>query len=491
MRFVVDVDAAPRPARPHRDSSTLLGPVGVGGLSRAERVAGGRAARAQASRSSHAGWQAAPDRPDPVELLVDRTHDRLPDLVPIHFGRMLASPFAFYRGAAALMAADLADTPTSGLRVQLCGDAHLSNFGGYASAERDMVFDLNDFDETLPGPWEWDLKRLVASFELAGRERGFTDDERRAVVMGTSRAYRQAVRDFAHHSNLEVWYARMDLAAILARWGQDIGRKVVRSLERRVDKAMRKDSVLASSRLTWLDHGEARLRSDPPLLVPIGELLGDSDRDTFEQVIGTAFRRYRRTLPTDRRDLLEQFHYADMARKVVGVGSVGTRAWVLLLLGVDGTDPLVLQIKEANESVLAEAAGASAYVNHGARVVAGQRLMQASSDIFLGWTTSQGIDGADRDFYVRQLWDWKLSTDIERQSPATLAILGQLCGWTLARAHARSGDRVALGAYLGSSDVLDRAMADFAVAYADQTERDHALLTQAERDGRVTVQRDV
>ncbi|MFI2754236.1 DUF2252 domain-containing protein [Cellulomonas sp. P22] len=488
---MVDVDAARRPARHDRDSSTLLGPVGVGRLSRAERVERGRAARAQASRSSHAGWQAAADRPDPVELLVERTHDRLPELVPIHFGRMLASPFAFYRGAAALMAADLADTPISGLRVQLCGDAHLSNFGGYASAERDMVFDLNDFDETLPGPWEWDLKRLVVSFELAGRERGFTDDERRAVVMGTSRAYRQAVRGFAQRSNLEVWYTRMTLAAILSRWGQDAGRKVVRSLERRVDKAMRKDSILASSRLTRLDHGEARLRSDPPLLVPIGELLGDADRDTFEQVIGTAFRRYRRTLPTDRRDLLEQFHYVDMARKVVGVGSVGTRAWVLLLLGVDGTDPLVLQIKEANESVLAEAAGASAYVNHGARVVAGQRLMQASSDIFLGWTTSQGIDGADRDFYVRQLWDWKLSTDIERQSPATLGILGQLCGWTLARAHARSGDRVALGAYVGPSDVLDRAMADFAVAYADQTERDHALLAQAERDGRVAVQRGV
>ncbi len=491
MSQVVDVGAPPSPAPPRRDSSTLLGTVGVGRLSRAERIAKGRTARSEAPRSSLAQWQPEADRPDPVSLLVERTHTRVPELVPIHFGRMLASPFAFYRGAAALMAWDLARTKTSGERVQLCGDAHLSNFGGYASAEREMVFDLNDFDETLPGPWEWDLARLVASFELAGRELGFTGRERRDVDLATARAYRHAVRAFAEQSNLEVWYARMTAEAVLARWGPDAGRKAIRTLERRVDKALRKDSTLASARLTRQDGDTVRLVSDPPLLVPVGELFDDAERDELVQQVAAAFRRYRRTLPTDRRDLLAQFHYVDMARKVVGVGSVGTRAWVLLLHGSDGADPLVLQIKEAAESVLASAAGRSVYANQGQRVVAGQRLMQSSSDIFLGWTHGQGTDGADRHYYVRQLWDWKFSTDIAHQTPSTLAILGQLCGWTLARAHARSGDRVALGAYLGSSNVLDRAMAEFAAAYADQAERDHAALAQAERDGRVTVQRGV
>ena len=460
-------------------------------LTREERMAKGRAARAGVPRSSHGAWRAAANRSDPVQVLIDQASGRLPELMPIRYGRMLASPFSFYRGSAAVMAADLHTTPSSGIHVQLCGDAHLTNFGGYASPDRALVFDLNDFDETLPGPWEWDVKRLVASFAIVGRDRGLGLEERRSMVRATARAYREAVREFATLGNLQVWYSRMTAARIVERWGAEAGAKAVRTFERQVSKAMTKDSVRASSRLTRLDGGEYRMVSTPPLMVPIGELLAADQSAAFERAVQIALRSYRRSLAGDRRKLLEQFHYVDMARKVVGVGSVGTRAWVVLLRGIDGHDPLVLQLKEARESVLAPYAGKSRYTNQGQRVVEGQRMMQASSDIFLGWNRGPAVDGTTRDYYVRQLVDWKISTDPEQAAPGTLAILGQVCGWTLARAHARSGDRVALAAYLGSSEVFDLAMADFAEAYADQNELDYQRLVDAAKSGLVEVEAGV
>jgi uncharacterized protein (DUF2252 family) len=404
----------------------------------------------------------------------------VPELVPLRNERMAGSPFAFYRGSAAVMASDLATTPVSGLRVQLCGDAHLSNFGGYASPDRTLVFDLNDFDETLPGPWEWDVKRLVTSVEIAARDRGYGDRKRRKIVVATSSAYRTAMRQFAATGLLDVWYSRVTHADIRERLGSLADSADLTALDRQAEKAMHKDSARATSKLTEVVGGRPRFRSDPPLLVPVSELLDAEAHLVLEDVVREALRSYRRSLPTSRRYLLEQFRYADVARKVVGVGSVGTRAWALLMLGVDD-EPLVLQLKEAGESVLETSAGHSKFHNHGQRVVAGQKLLQASSDTFLGWTRIPMLDGEERDFYVRQLWDWKVSADLSRQIPATMAIYGQLCGWTLARGHARSGDRIAIAAYLGKSGVFDEAMADFAIAYADQTERDHGRFSAAVR----------
>ncbi|MFL6001488.1 MAG: DUF2252 domain-containing protein, partial [Nocardioides sp.] len=388
----------------------------------------------------------------------------------------------FYRGAALPMAADLSGTPSTGLRVQLCGDAHLSNFGGYASPDRTLVFDLNDFDETLPGPWEWDVKRLVTSVEIAARDRGYGDRKRRKIVLATARAYRQAMRGFASGGQLDVWYSRTTIADIRDSLGSSARPKDLSAFDRQVDKATRKDSVRATSKLTEVVGGSPRFRSDPPLLVPVSELLDAEAHLVLEEVVRQALRSYRQSLPRSRRHLLEQFRYADVARKVVGVGSVGTRAWALLMLGVDD-EPLVLQLKEAGPSVLEAFAGRTRLQNHGERVVAGQQLLQASSDVFLGWTRIPALDGATRDFYVRQLWDWKVSADLSRHTPATMAIYGQLCGWTLARGHARSGDRIAIAAYLGGGDSFDQAMADFAASYADQTERDHARFAAECGDG--------
>lgn len=454
----------------------------------ADHVSGadlGKAARTRAPRSGQADWEPLSDRQDPVEILVKQSSGRLPELVPLRYGRMSSSPFAFFRGAAAVMAADLAATVTSGIRVQLCGDAHVSNFGGYASPDRTLVFDLNDFDETLPGPWEWDVKRLVASLAIAGRQSGFKAKQRRRMVRSTARAYREAVREFAHLGNLDVWYSRLTVQDIRDRWGAVASRSALRTFERQVSKAMTKDNVRASTKLTRLVDGEPRFISSPPLIVPIEEIFGDEERETVEQSVQSALRDYRTSLAVDRRHLFDQFRFAGMTRKVVGVGSVGTRAWVILLLGLDSGDELFLQVKEASESVLAPYCGQSTFLNEGERVVQGQRLMQASSDIFLGWSRGPAVDGDPRDFYVRQLWDWKLSADIEEQSSKTLGINGQICGWTLARAHARSGDRVAIAAYLGSGDVFDVAMSDFAEAYADQNERDHARFLEAVADSRV------
>jgi uncharacterized protein (DUF2252 family) len=453
-----------------------------------ERAAAGKATRAEVPRSSHAVWDPPADRADPVAVLKGQARSRVPELIPIRHGRMLASEFAFFRGGAAIMAADLAATPSSGFRVQLCGDAHLSNFGGFASPDRDMIFSVNDFDETIPGPWEWDVKRLAASFAIAGRERGFGPRERRGIVLASMSRYREAMREFAGMGNLDVWYARLDANGILERWRKDVTAKAVRTFERNVAKARGKDSLRALAKLCHNVNGGPRIISDPPLIVPLDELLSGADHAQLDAAVRRILRNYQRSVPRDRRHLLDGYECVDVARKVVGVGSVGTRAWIALLLGRDGGDPLFLQIKEAQESVLAPFAGASQYRNQGQRVVEGQRLMQAASDILLGWYRTEGLDGKQRDFYVRQLWDWKLSADVEHMSPSTMRIYGEACGWTLARAHARSGDRIAIAAYLGSGRQFETAIAEFAEAYADQNERDYRTFGAALDDGVLTAE---
>jgi len=459
-------------------------------FTRAERAARGKAARAEIPRRVNGEWEPSPHRPDPVGLLEEQGVSRVPELVPIRYGRMLASPFAFYRGGALIMASDLAGTPISGLRVQLCGDAHLSNFGVFGSPERNLVFDINDFDETAPGPWEWDVKRLAASFAIAGRENGFSDEERRTVVLAMVRSYREAMAGFAGMRNLEVWYANLPVEQAFREFSAGVDPKRLKKAEADVGKARTKDSMHAFEKLTRLVDGEPRIISDPPLIVPIDELVpSDIDRETIQEEIRAFIRLYRRTLETDRRHLLETFRFVDLARKVVGVGSVGTRAWIALFLGADDTDPLFLQVKEAQRSVLEQFVGKSEYTNCGQRVVAGQRLMQATSDIFLGWQhTTFSLDGQERDFYVRQLKDWKGSFAIEAAVPAGAAAYGKACGWTLARAHARSGDRIAIASYLGKADVFDQAIAAFAETYADQNQRDYDAFKHAVESGRITAQ---
>jgi uncharacterized protein (DUF2252 family) len=451
-----------------------------------ERAARGRAARAGVTRSSHAEIDFPKSR-DPLALLEEQAVSRVPELVPIRYGRMLVSPFAFYRGGALIMAADLARTPNSGLRVQLCGDTHLSNFGVFGSPERNLVFDINDFDETAPGPWEWDVKRLAASFAIAGRENGFSGKERRAVLLATVRSYREAMKAFAEMRNLEVWYSHLPVNQAVAEFTAGVDPKRLKKAEADVAKARTKDSMSAFEKLTQVVNGEPRIISDPPLIVPIDELApAQTEREALMNELRTVIRGYRRTLETDRRHLLEEFRFVDLARKVVGVGSVGTRAWIALFLGADDQDPLFLQIKEAQRSVLEEFVGKTEYTNCGQRVVAGQRLMQATSDIFLGWQhIDSGLDGQERDFYVRQLKDWKRSFAFEAALPAGATAYGRMCGWTLARAHARSGDRVAIASYLGKSDTFDRAIASFAETYADQNERDYNALREAVEEGRI------
>jgi uncharacterized protein (DUF2252 family) len=453
-----------------------------------ERAARGRAARAEAPRTSHAELDLAPGR-DPVELLDADTPHRVAELVPIRYGRMLVSPFTFYRGSATIMAHDLGASPRSGLNVQLCGDAHCSNFGGFASPERTLVFDLNDFDETLRGPFEWDVKRLAASFEIAGRDRSFDADQRLAAVLTSIRSYREAMRQFAAMPNLEVWYSRLDAATILEELRRSHDQKAMRTAERVAEKAMTKDSMKAFAKLTTEVDGEPRIVSDPPLVVPLAELAGEDDIAELEHYVRELVRTYRRTLQRDRRELLESYRYVDLARKVVGVGSVGTRSWIMLMLGRDNDDPLFLQVKEAGPSVLEPLLGRSKLVNHGQRVVEGQRMMQAASDIFLGWIrVKEGVDGRSHDYYIRQLWDWKTSIDLESMVPIGLERYASVCGWTLARAHARSGDRIAIAAYLGKSDVFDRAIADFAKAYADANEQDYEALVAARKSGRIVAE---
>ncbi|MFL5868765.1 MAG: DUF2252 domain-containing protein [Thermoleophilaceae bacterium] len=457
----------------------------------AERATSGKTARSEVRRGSHGDWAPAPDRPDPIALLEEQAATRDQSLVPIRHGRMAASAFAFFRGAAYVMAADLAETPSSGITVQLCGDAHLSNFGGFAAPDRRLVFDLNDFDEALPGPWEWDVKRLAASLAVAGRESGFDEGERRRIVTGTVGFYREAMRTLAGMRNLDVWYSRVDFESVYAEVRSRLDPSALKQLRHNRDKALRKDSLRALSKLTEVVDGERRLISDPPLIVPISQVAEDhglGDRATVDERIRELLRGYRTTLSGELRRLLDGYRYVDVAFKVVGVGSVGTRAWIVLLLGRDGDDPLFLQVKEAQRSVLLPFAQRSAFKNQGQRVVEGQRLMQATGDIMLGWIRTIGLDDQERDFYIRQLWDWKASAEVEAMDATALELYGRLCGGTLARGHARSGDRVAIASYLGRGDRFDHAIADFSERYADQNERDHQALLDAVAAGRVKAQ---
>ena len=468
-----------------------VAPSPVAHLSVAERAARGKAARSEVPRASHAQWEPSSARPDPIGLLEQQAQTRVPELVPIRYGRMLVSPFTFYRGAALIMASDLAATPRAGVAVQLCGDAHLSNFGIFGTPERSMMFDVNDFDETHPGPWEWDVKRLAVSLVAAGRDRGFSAKQRGAAVLAAVAAYRTAMREFAAKTNLEVWYAHLDVEKTVAQYASEFSAAQVAKTEAGIAKARTKDSLQAFGKLTHLVDGEPRIISDPPLIVPIEELVEGGSWQDLEQELRGLFREYRRTLTTDRRRLLEQYELTHIARKVVGVGSVGTRAWIALFLGRDDSDPLFLQVKEADASVLEAFLGASEYSNSGQRVVAGQRLMQSASDMFLGWkrvTAGNSLDGQQHDYYVRQLHDWKGSADIETMKPGGMVVYSRLCAWTLARAHARSGDRIAIASYLGGGDAFDKAIAAFSEAYADQNERDYAALVDAVKSGRIKAQ---
>jgi uncharacterized protein (DUF2252 family) len=443
----------------------------------------GKAARRAVPRSAHAELE-APSR-DPLQILTAQDLTRVPELVPIRYGRMLVSPFTFFRGAAAVMAADLSRLPTPGLTAQLCGDAHLSNFGVFSAPDRRLVFDCNDFDETCPGPFEWDVKRLAASIVVAGRERGFGKAERRRATLATVGAYRKSMRGFAAMRNLDVWYSRLDVEPALEALRPQLDDRRFRRLERNLAKARAKDSLRALGKMTHERDGELRIVSDPPLITPLEELTDAADAEGQLQAVLAA---YRETLSPDRRRLVDSYRYVHAARKVVGVGSVGTRAWIVLLLGRDSDDPLFLQAKEAQASVLEPYVKESVPADHGRRVVEGQRLMQAAGDAFLGWVTATGIDGEERCFYVRQLWDGKGSAEVERMSARDLGIYGALCGEALARAHARSGDRAAIASYIGKGDAFDKALARFGETYADQNERDFERLRAAAADGEIEVE---
>jgi uncharacterized protein (DUF2252 family) len=448
--------------------------------SAAERADAGKQERQRIPRSAHGEWAPAADRPDPVGILTAQDERRLTWLVPVRHARMAESAFSFFRGSAAIMAADLATTPDLGTHVQLCGDAHLANFGTFASPERRQVFDVNDFDETLPGPWEWDIKRLAASMVIAARDNEFSDDDGSAAARATVQAYRDAMAEFAAKPALEVWYSQVSLDDVRKALPSKSDRK---DFDRGAAKARSKNSVRALQKLTDTDsQGRLTIRSQPPLLVPLRELGDHLDRDERLERTKDNFDSYQETLQRDRRHLLRRFRIVDVALKVVGVGSVGTRCWIVLLTGRDHGEPLFLQIKEAEDSVLQPYLPPSRYSQHGERVVEGRRLVQASSDIFLGWNTS--ID-ASRGYYWRQFHDMKGSADVASMSRERLRHYGQVCGVALAHAHARSGDAAMIGGYLGSGRGFAKALAQFAVAYADQNEADYAAFQQAIADGRI------
>jgi len=461
-----------------------------------QRAALGKEARAKTPLEAHAHLEPGKSR-DPIGLLLGQAETRVPNLVPIRHGRMLVSPFTFYRGAALVMAADLQSTPTSSLRTQLCGDAHLSNFGAYASPERRLVFDINDFDETLPGPFEWDIKRLAASFVIAGRDNGFTGKQCRRITLAAVESYRTAMRAFAAQPILMVWYAHLEMEQALAEYEATLSPRQLKERKARLKatkgalaKARTRDSLQAIAKLTRLVDGKREIIKSPPLITSLEDMV-DLDPEDVRRRLGGVIVNYRKTLQSDRRVLLDHFRLVDIAHKVVGVGSVGTRAWILLLeSGVEGGG-LLLQAKEAGPSALTNYAGKSAYVHQGERVVAGQHLMQASSDIFLGWLRARSTSGQYKDYYLRQLRDWKLSAVIEEMIPPGMEQYARWCGWTLARAHARAGDRIAIASYLGKSTKFDNAIADFAEAYADQNERDHAALADAVKAGKVEAQSGV
>ncbi len=453
-----------------------------------ESVARGRELRREVPHSRHGAWSPPEARHDPVAILEAQSAERMPELVPIRYGRMASSPFAFYRGSAAVMAADLAGTAVSGLHGQLCGDAHLMNFGLFATPERALIFGLNDFDETLPGPIEWDLKRLAASVEIAGRELGFPAAEREIAVLATVRAYREALLEFAEMRDLEVWYARLPAKQLEAKLSAAADAKTGKEARRNIRKALRRDHLSAFDRLVETVSGELRFVSQPPTLVPVEELLDPEQRSRYVETMQAALLQYREGLLPHLKALVERYRFVHAARKVVGVGSVGTRAWVTLFMGRDTSDPLLLQIKEATRSVLEPYSTPSTYESQGRRVVEGQRYMQAASDALLGWFTVVGWDGTERDYYVRQLWDGKSSIDISRVTPVGLRVYGEACGWTLARGHARSGDRIAMASYVGENETLDRAVATFAETYAHVNEADHARLLEAIDAGRIAAE---
>ncbi|MGY1745467.1 DUF2252 domain-containing protein [Blastococcus sp. SYSU D00695] len=456
-----------------------------------ERRAAGKALRKEVPLEAQAAFTRRPGAKDPLTLLEEQGADRVPELLPIRWGRMLQSPFAFYRGAARVMAADLAGAPRSGLTVQMCGDAHVSNFGLFASPERRLVFDTNDFDETLPGPFEHDVKRLVASLVIAARAKGMGRRQRHALAAGAVAAYRTAMARFAGMRDIEVWYSHVDADEINAQLAPDLDPKPRKRLAQALEKARTRDTLQAFGKLTDVADGRLQIRADPPLVVPLRELVSQAEEQYFAEAFPEIIRQYRGSLQADRRTLLERYAFVDMARKVVGVGSVGTRCWVVLLVGRDADDPLLLQVKEAVRSVHAEYVGRSRYANQGQRVVTGQRLMQQASDIFLGWQRTTGVDGGQHDFYVRQLRDWKGTVEVDQLRPPGLKSYGELCAWCLARAHARSGDRIAIAGYLGSSTAFDEALAEFGEAYADVNDADHAQLADAVSSGRVPAELDV
>jgi uncharacterized protein (DUF2252 family) len=458
-----------------------------------QRIARGRTARAEVPRSAHGRWVPAPDRPDPVALLEEQAASRVPQLVPVRYGRMLVSPFTFYRGAALIMASDLAATPASGVTVQLCGDAHLSNFGLFGTPERQMIFDINDFDETLPGPWEWDVKRLAASFEIMGRDRGFSPADRRAIVMAGVAEYRDRMRQAAGMGALDAWYDHLEAGMLLKLVRDEVRVKRVtkaeaRAFERDVNKAHARDNIRVLTKRAAEVDGELRIVADPPLIIPIEDIITPgSEWEDPTPLIKKLLTSYRRTLSAQHHPL-EEYRYVHTAYKMVGVGSVGTRCYIMLMLGRDHNDPLFLQVKEAQASVLERFVGKSTYVHHGQRVVAGQRLMQAATDIFLGWIRIKGLDGATRDYYVRQFHDWKGSADIDNMLVPGATVYARICAATLARAHARWGDRIAIASYLGKGDSFDRAIADFSAAYADQNDKDYQAFAAAVKSGRLTAQ---
>jgi uncharacterized protein (DUF2252 family) len=460
--------------------------------SEADCRASGKEARAKVPRELNATFEPAPDRPDPVSLLQEQAKNRVQELVPIRYGRMLLSPFTFFRGAALIMASDLSTTPSSGLTAQLCGDAHLSNFGVFGTPERQLIFDCNDFDETHPGPWEWDVKRLAASVVIAGRNKGHPKAVRAQAIVALGQTYRESMRQMATMSNLEVWYSHVDASEVVASLesqaaasGSKKEAQMAATATKLVAKAQTKDSHRALDKLTHVVDGQRRIISDPPLIVPLDELFPEVEFELVEKMFRDLLRRYRQSLSTDRRHLLEEYQFSQIARKVVGVGSVGTRAWIVLLHGASQEDVVFLQAKEADASVLERFTKKSQYGNHGARVVAGQRLMQAASDIFLGWQRTDGIDGVSRDYYVRQLQDWKGSIDTDTMIPEGLEAYGKVCALTLARAHARSGDRFAMASYLGNNASFEKALAKFAESYADQNERDYEVFAGACKTGRL------
>ncbi len=456
-----------------------------------ERLARGKSARVDAPRSSHGKWEPAPDRPDPVALLEEQAATRVPGLVPVRYGRMLVSPFTFYRGAALIMASDLAAAPVSGVTVQLCGDAHLSNFGLFGTPERQMIFDINDFDETLPGPWEWDVKRLAASLEIMGRDRGFSPADRRAVVMAGVAEYRDRMSQAAGMGTLSAWYDQLPVGVLTHLVRDEVRVKRVskregRAFKRDIRQAHTRDSTRVLAKRAQQVGGELRIVADPPLIIPIEDIIvPGSEWEDPEPLIKKLLSTYRRTLGHQHHPI-EEFRYVHAAYKMVGVGSVGTRCYIMLLLGRDVGDPLFLQVKEAQASVLERFVGQSTYRHHGERVVAGQRLMQAATDIFLGWIRIRGLDGVTRDYYVRQFHDWKGGADVDNLLPPGATLYARVCGATLARAHARWGDRIAIASYLGKGDAFDRAIADFSAAYADQNERDYRAFVAAVNAGRLT-----